>query len=126
MSINKVMLLGNVTQEPKVRTFDDGGKVVNISLATNKRGYTSRDGREIPEQTEFHNVVINRKGLAEVAEKYIHKGDKVYFGGELRTRKYEANGVTHYSTEVYVDELELLGKKQASQEPSLVDSNEPF
>ena len=112
MSVNKVTLLGNVCHEPKIKAFDNGGKVAQFSLATNKRAFKTKDGREIPEQTEFHNIVINKKGLAEVAEKYVKKGDKLYIEGELRTRKYaDANGAERYITEVYVNEMEMLSSK---------------
>ncbi len=112
MSVNKVILMGNVCHTPKVTTFDDGGKVAQFSLATNKRGFKTQDGREVPEQTEFHNIVINRTGLAGVAEQYVKKGDKVYLEGELRTRKYENEGASKYITEVYVSTMELLTPKE--------------
>lgn len=113
MSINKVILLGRLTQDPAIRTFENGGKVAQFSLATNKRAYTTRDGREIPEQTEFHSIVINRKGLADVAEKYLKKGNQLYLEGELRTREYtDNNGNKRWFTEVYVAEMELLTPKQ--------------
>lgn len=115
MSVNKVMLLGNICQDPAIKTFENGGKIAQFSLATNKRGYKTKDGRDIPERTEFHNIVINASGLAEVAEKYLHKGDKIYLEGELRTRQYESNGVKHYITEIYVATMEMLTPKASGQ-----------
>lgn len=126
MSVNKVILLGNVCQDPAIKTFDKGGKVAQFSLATNKRGYTTKDGREVQEKTEFHNIVINMSGLAEVAEKYLHKGDKVYLEGELRTRQYDdKNGTKHYITEVYVSSMELLTPKRDSQQDNCAPAPAP-
>jgi len=113
MSVNSVTLLGNVCQQPEIKTFDDGGKVASFSLATNERGFTTKTGVEIPEKVDFHNIVV-KGGLAKIAESYIHKGDKIYIEGKLSNRKYEKDGVTHYITEVVVDNngsIELLGKK---------------
>lgn len=113
MSINKVTLLGNVCQDPKINTFDNGGKVAQFSLATNKRAFKTKEGKEIPERVEYHNIVINVTGLADVAEKYIKKGDKLYLEGELRTRSYDdSNGVKRYVTEIYVSVMEMLTPKK--------------
>lgn len=113
MSVNKVILLGNVCQTPKVTTFQGGGKVAQFTLATNKRAYKTKDGREIPEKSEFHNIVVSYSGLADVCEKYVNKGSKLHIVGELRNRKYtDSNGVERIITEVYVEELELLTSKQ--------------
>ena len=83
MSINKVILIGNVGKDPDVKRFDRGGLVAQFSMATTKKGYKRDDGREIPDRTEWHNIVLQGK-LAEVAEKYVHKGDRLYIEGELR------------------------------------------
>ena len=133
MSVNKVTLLGNICHDPQIKSFDNGGKVAQFSLATNKRAFKTKDGREVPERTEFHNVVINQKGLAEVAEKYLHKGDKLYLEGELRTRQYEDNaGAKHYITEIYVATMEMLtpkagaGQQGATQQaPAAAPTPEP-
>ena len=109
MSVNKIILIGNVGQEPDVRDLDNGTKVANFSLATSERGYTLKNGTQVPERTEWHNVVVWR-GLAEVVEKYVAKGDKLYIEGKIRTRSYEdKQGVKRYVTEVYADNLEMLG-----------------
>lgn len=109
MSVNKVILIGNVGQEPDVRDLDNGTKVANFSLATSERGYTLKNGTQVPERTEWHNIVVWR-GLAEVVEKYVAKGDKLYIEGKIRTRSYEdKQGVKRYVTEVYADNLEMLG-----------------
>lgn len=120
MSVNKVILLGNVCADPKITTFQDGGKIAQFSLATNKPGYKTKDGREVAEQSEFHNIVINRSNLAKVAEQYVRRGNKLYIEGELRTRSYvDKANIERYITEVYVDVLEMLTpKSNASPAPS--------
>jgi len=112
MSVNKVILLGFTCRNPEIKNFDSGQKVATFSLATNKRAYKLANGTEVPEQTEFHNLVIWGK-LAEVAEKYVKKGDKLYIEGELRTRSYEdkLGGSKRYLTEIYVSTLEMLSQK---------------
>ena len=114
MSVCKVIILGNVSQSPDVKNFDNGGQIVSFSLATNERAYKTKAGIEVPEKVDFHNIVI-KGGLTKIAESYIHKGDKVYIEGKLSNRKYEKDGVTHYVTEVVVDSngvIELLGGKK--------------
>ena len=109
MSVNKIILIGNVGQEPDVRDLDNGTKVANFSIATSERGYTLKNGTQVPERTEWHNIVVWR-GLAEVVEKYVTKGDKLYIEGKIRTRSYEdKQGVKRSVTEVYADNLEMLG-----------------
>ncbi|MDR1563172.1 MAG: single-stranded DNA-binding protein [Dysgonamonadaceae bacterium] len=111
MSINKVILIGNVGKDPEVRYFDNGGAVANFSLATTERGYKLANGTEVPEKTEWHNIVLWR-GLAETAEKYIKKGSKVYIEGKIRSRSYDdASGNKRYVTEIYGDTLEMLDRK---------------
>lgn len=112
MSINKVILLGHVGNDPDVKRFDNGGMVAQVAIATTKRGFKTKDGKEIPEKTEWHNVVM-QNGLASIADKYIHKGDKIYIEGELRTRSYEGKDGKRYITEIVASEVELLGAKKA-------------
>lgn len=115
MSVNKIILLGNAGRDPEIKSFENGSKVASFSLATTDKGYKKQDGTDVPEKTEWHNIVLWR-GLAELAEKYIHKGDKVYVEGKLRTRSYEdKSGVKHYITEIYADSVELLSPKLTSQ-----------
>lgn len=115
MSINRITLLGNVGGDPEIRTLDGGVKVATFTLATTERSYTKRDGTVVPERTEWHNIVLWR-GLADIAEKYIRKGTKLYIEGPLRTRNYDdRNGVKKYVAEVYADNLELLGSQQPAQ-----------
>ena len=113
MSVNKVILIGNVGKDPEIRYVEKDVAVANFTLATTERGYTSASGQTIPERTEWHNIVAWR-GLAKVAEGYIRKGTPIYVEGKLRTRTWvdEKNGgVTRYTTEIFADNIELLGKK---------------
>nr|DAS72519.1 MAG TPA: Single strand binding protein [Caudoviricetes sp.] len=111
MSVNKVTLLGNTGKDPDFKTFDNGGCVAQFTLATTKRAFTTKDGRQIPERTEWHNIVL-QNGLAKVAQQYVHKGDKLYIEGELRTRSYDdANGVKRYITEIVATDMEMLTPK---------------
>lgn len=118
MSLNKIMLIGNVGREPEVRYLDSGVVVVTFSLATTERGYTLQNGTQVPERTEWHNIVLWR-GLAEVAEKYVHKGDKLYIEGKIRTRSYDdQNGQKRYVTEVFADNMEMLSPKGGASQGS--------
>lgn len=108
MSVNKVILIGNVGRDPEVRYLDSGVAVATFTLATSERGYTLQNGTQVPERTEWHNIVLWR-GLAEVAEKYVRKGDKLYIEGKLRTRSYDdQNGVKRYVVEIFADNMEML------------------
>ena len=114
MSVNKVILLGNVGQDPKVKYFDSGSAVATFSLATTDRAYTLANGTQVPERTEWHNIVASNR-WAEIVDKYLHNGDKLYVEGKLRTRTYtDQAGATRYVTEVYVDYFEMLTPKSGS------------
>lgn len=120
MSVNKVILLGNVGKDPEVRYLDSGIAVATFSLATSDRAYTLANGTQVPERTEWHNLVL-WKGLAETAEKYIHKGDKLYIEGKIRTRSYDDQaGTKRNITEIFVDNMEMLpkGTKPTAPQPS--------
>lgn len=115
MSVNKVILLGNVGRDPEVRYLDSGVAVATFPLATSDRAYTLANGTQVPERTEWHNLVLWR-GLAETAEKYVHKGDKLYVEGKIRTRSYDdQTGAKRYVTEIFVDNMEMLSSKPAAQ-----------
>jgi single-strand DNA-binding protein len=108
MSVNKVILVGNVGKDPDVRYLDSGVAVANFPLATSET-YT-KNGEKVT-NTEWHNIVAWR-GLAEVAEKYIKKGKQLYIDGKIRTRSYEdKEGVKKYMTEIYADTIQMLGRK---------------
>lgn len=116
MSVNKVILLGNVCEDPRIKVFNNGGKVAQFTLATNRRAYKAKDGKEIPEKAEFHNLVVSAPGLVDVAEKYVKRGHKIYVEGELRNRTYEdGDGVKRFITEIVVHSLELLTPKAESK-----------
>ena len=116
MSVNKIILLGNVGKEPDVRHLDSGVAVANFTLATTEKGYKTRDGKEIPDRTEWLNIVMWNK-LAEIAEKYVHKGDKLYIEGKIRTRSYDAqDGSKRYVTEIFADSMEMLSSKNKEAE----------
>ena len=117
--MNKCILKGNVGQDPKITSFQDGGKVAQFTLATTERGYTTKDGREIEPVTTWHNIVVNRTGLAGVCEQNVRKGTPLLLVGKIRTRSYEDNsGQTRYVTEIVVDEMELLGGQRREQAPA--------
>lgn len=116
MSLNKVQLIGNVGKDPDVRYIEAGVAVAQFPLATTERGYTLANGTQVPERTEWHNIVMWR-GLAEIAEKYVHKGDKLYIEGKIKTRSYDdQNGVKRYVTEIYADNMEMLTPRSPAQE----------
>lgn len=115
MSVNKVILLGNVGRDPDVRYPQQGQVVASFPLATSDRAYTSKSGEQVPERTEWHNIVMFGRN-AEVAERYVRKGTKLYIEGKLRTRTWEdKTAIKHYITEVYVDTFELLGSPRPQQ-----------
>lgn len=105
--VNKVILVGRLGKDPEVRHLENGATVANFSMATSET-YKDRTTGERREQTEWHNVVLWR-GLAEVAEKYVKKGDMIYVEGKLKTRSWEKDGVTRYTTEVVGDNMTMLG-----------------
>jgi single-strand DNA-binding protein len=108
--VNKVILLGRLGKDPEARTLESGAMVVNFTLATSEV-YKDKVTGERKEITDWHNVVLWR-GLAETASKYLHKGDQVYIEGKMRTRSWEKDNVTRYTTEVIGDSMTLLGSKQ--------------
>ena len=113
MSVNRVILVGNVGQDPRVKYFDTGSAVATFPLATTDRGYTLANGTQIPERTEWHNIVASNR-LAEIVDKYVHKGDKLYLEGKIRTRSYsDQSGAMRYITEIYVDNMEMLSGQPA-------------
>ena len=117
-SINKVILVGNLGRDPEIRFSQDGNKIVNMSLATSE-SWTDRSSGERREKTEWHRVVIFNDRLAEVAEKYLNKGSKVYLEGQLQTRKWTGNdGVEKYTTEVVLNrfrgELTMLDSRSGA------------
>lgn len=116
--MNKVMLIGNVGQEPEVRYVDAGVAVAKLTLATTERGYTLQNGTQVPDRTDWHRIILWKR-LAEVVEKYVHKGDKLYIEGRLRYSTYDdKNGIRHNLTEIWAENLEMLTPKSQSGKTS--------
>ena len=123
--MNKVMLIGNVGAEPEVRYVDQGVAVARIRLATTERGYTLQNGTQVPDRTDWHNLVFYRQ-LAKVVERYVHKGDKLYIEGRIRYRMYDTQkGERRYVTEIHVDNMEMLSPKPQSAESDVVSEQAP-
>ena len=107
MSLNKVILIGNAGKDPDVRYFDSGNAVANFTLATSERGYKLANGTEVPERTEWHNIVATRDRV-QFVEKYVKKGSLLYIEGKIRSRDYEGkDGVKRYVTEIYADRIDF-------------------
>ena len=126
MSVNKVILIGNVGVEPEVRYYDSGQAVATLRLATTERGYTMQNGTQVPDRTEWHNVVVWNR-LAQVVEKYVHKGDKLYIEGKIKSRSYDdQNGVKRTIVEIFADNMEMLTPRGASQpQPQAAPAQQP-
>lgn len=113
--VNKVIIVGNLGQDPEVRYLPQGGAVANLSIATSESWKDKATG-EMKEQTEWHRVVIYQR-LAEIAGEYLRKGSKVYLEGKLKTRKWtDKDGVERYTTEIVANELQMLDGKQDGQQ----------
>lgn len=120
--MNKVMLIGHVGTEPEVRYVDQGVAVARFRFATTERGYTLQNGTQVPEHTDWHNVILWRK-MAEIVEKYVHKGDKLYIEGRIRYTSYDnKQGQRQFVTEIWGENLELLSPRPqaapTSQQPA--------
>ena len=110
--INKAIIVGRVGQDPKITDFTNGNKCAQFSVATTERGFTARDGREVPDKTEWHNIVCYGN-LAQVVQNFVRKGSSLYIEGKIRTRKFtDQSNIERYVTEIFADELQLLDKKQ--------------
>ncbi len=107
--VNKVILVGNLGNDPETRYMPDGNAVTNITVATS-RSWKDRDSGEQKERTEWHRVVFFRR-LAEIAGEYLKKGSKVYIEGALRTRNWEKDGQKHYTTEIVANEMQMLDSR---------------
>ena len=132
-SVNKVILIGNLGRDPEVRTFQNGGKVCNFSIATSET-WKDRNTGERQERTNWHNISIFNEPLGQIAEQFLRKGSKVYIEGQLETRKWQDQaGNDRYTTEVvlrqYKGELTLLDSKNENntsnfaENPSITDSS---
>jgi single-strand DNA-binding protein len=123
--MNKVMLIGNVGADPQVKYLDQGVCVAQVRLATTERGYTLQNGTQVPERTEWHTCIFWRK-QAEVVEKFVHKGDRLYVEGKLQSRDWtDRQGISRRTVEVMVENMELLSPKPAASAPSDVQPETP-
>lgn len=124
MSVNKVILLGHLGKDPESKVLESGRRVTTFSLATTERAYKTASGTEIPERTEWHNVVA-WNAAAEIAANYLKKGSKVYIEGKLKNRSYTDNtGAKRYVTEVFVDQLELIDSRKPA-DPATTSAQMP-
>ena len=113
--MNKVMLIGNVGADPQVKYLDQGVCVAQLRLATTERGYTLQNGTQVPDRTEWHTCIFWRK-QAEVVEKYVHKGDRLYVEGKIQSRDWtDRQGISRRTVEIMVDNMELLSPKPVGQ-----------
>lgn len=116
MSVNKVIIIGNVGKDPDVKYFDNDNVKANFPVATSDRGYTAANGTQVPERTEWHNIVCWR-GLAKIVEQFVKKGTQVYIEGKIRSRTYDdQNGVKRYITEISADSIEILSRRNSQGE----------
>lgn len=121
--INKVILVGNVGAEPEVRALESGVKVARIRLATTER-YTDRNTNETKEETEWHSIDLFRN-LADVVDKYVRKGDRLYIEGKIKTRQYkDKDGHERYATTILANELKMLTAKATKSQTQVVQSVE--
>ncbi len=126
MSLNRVMLIGNVGQDPQVRYLDQGVCVATLRLATTEKGYTLQNGTQVPDRTEWHNLVFWRK-QAEIVEKYVRKGDKLYAEGKIQSRTWnDKQGNRHQIVEIMVENMEMLSAKpQQNAQPDFPQTIKP-
>ncbi|MCD6543913.1 MAG: single-stranded DNA-binding protein [Flavobacteriaceae bacterium] len=116
-SLNKVMLIGNIGDEVKMHYFEGGNSIGRFPVATNET-YTNKQTNEKITTTEWHNIVVKNK-LAEICEKYLSKGDRVYVEGRIKTRQWEQDGIKRYTTEIHVIDMTFLTtKKDLNQQES--------
>lgn len=113
MSVNKVILIGNVGKDPETKFLESGNIVSNFSLATSET-YKNKAGEKVT-NTEWHNIVVWGK-LAEITEKFIKKGSQVYLEGKIKTRSYDKDGEKRYVTEIYADTIQMIGSKKEGSE----------
>lgn len=117
------MLIGNVGTEPEVRYVDQGVAVARFRFATTEKGYTLQNGTQVPDRTDWHNIILWRR-LAEIVERYVHKGDKLYIEGRIRYTMYDnKQGQRQYATEIWADNMEMLTSKPSpTQQPAASSS----
>ncbi len=121
-TVNKVILIGNLGDDLKMHYFDGGNSIGRFPIATSE-SYTNKQTGEKVSTTDWHNIVVKNK-LAEICEKYLSKGDKVYVEGKLKNRQWEQDGVKRYSTEVHVNEMTFLTTKKSLENNNNAPQNQ--
>ena len=124
-TVNKVILVGNIGKDPELKTFENGGKVLNFPLATTESWKDPKTGERVS-QTDWHNVVFRKTALAELGEQFLKKGMKIYVEGKIRNRNYQVNGETKYITEIHADEFTMLSAKTPEANAQPMALNEPI
>lgn len=114
-SVNMAIVVGFVGDDPRINQTQSGRKVASFSIATTEKGYTTQSGQQIPDRTEWHNIVCWGK-TAEVVEKFVRKGSSLYIQGKIRTRYYEKDGQTRYMTEIECEMMQMLDRRAESQQ----------
>lgn len=123
-TINKVILIGNLGDEVKMHYFEGGNSIGRFPIATSE-SYTNKQTGEKITNTDWHNIVVRNK-LAEICEKYLTKGDKIYVEGKLKNRQWEQDGVKRYATEVHVNEMTMLSNKKNDTTSKPQDTQQPI
>jgi single-strand DNA-binding protein len=116
-SVNKVTLLGNVGRDPEVKVLTGGNAVAEFSLATSTGGYTTKDGREVPQKTQWHRIKAFG-AITSSIEKYVKKGSSIYVEGRIEYSEYEKDGIKRQSTEIILEDMSLLSQPQAAPQPT--------
>lgn len=107
MSLNKVILIGNVGRDPEIRSFDANNRTASFTLATNERGFTRADGTQVAEHTDWHTIIVRRNDQVNFVERFVRKGSSVLVDGKIRYRDYEKDGIKRYVTEIIADKVEF-------------------
>jgi single-strand DNA-binding protein len=116
-SVNKVTLLGNVGRDPEVKVLTGGNAVAEFSLATSTGGYTTKDGREVPQKTQWHRIKAFG-AITSSIEKYVKKGSTIYVEGRIEYSEYEKDGIKRQTTEIILEDMSLLSQPQAAHQPT--------
>jgi single-strand DNA-binding protein len=115
------MLIGNLGKDPEKRVFENGNLLVRFPIATTE-AYTNKDGQKVT-HTEWHNIVVTRKGLADICDKYLKKGQKVFIEGRIKTRQWEDAGITRYAHEIHADNLVMMSPAPGGEDKSFQSHN---
>lgn len=116
-SVNKVTLLGNVGRDPEVKVLAGGNAVAEFSLATSRGGYTGKDGKEVPQKTQWHRIKAFG-AITSSIEKYVKKGSTIYVEGRIEYSEYEKDGIKRQTTEIILEDMSLLSQPQAAPQPT--------